>query len=176
MEHLADALSRAYTALGFDAAAGSDEVFRQLVLARVIEPTSKQDSLRVLGEAGIDPARSISRIAPVTEVAPKARPMATSTSAWPRSWPGTKPVRVRVVDNRPRSPEHSASSRSKGAPAAPTSPNAPVLMSSDTDHADVRLSGLRRRRSALARLIFRRNPAGVVRFAFEVPFPCMDLI
>jgi hypothetical protein len=30
-------------------------VFRQLVLARIIEPTSKEDSLRVLHEAGIDP-------------------------------------------------------------------------------------------------------------------------
>ena len=29
--------------------AGGDEVFKQLVLARVIEPTSKLDSLRVLG-------------------------------------------------------------------------------------------------------------------------------
>jgi hypothetical protein len=28
-------------------------VFRQLVLARIIEPTSKQDSLRVLAEAGV---------------------------------------------------------------------------------------------------------------------------
>ncbi|WP_442942107.1 IS1634 family transposase [Nonomuraea sp. NBC_00507] len=53
MEHLWDALSRAYAALGFDAASAGDEVFRQLVLARVIEPTSKQDSLRVLDEAGI---------------------------------------------------------------------------------------------------------------------------
>ena len=31
---------------------GGDEVFRQLVLARIIEPASKQDSLRVLEEAG----------------------------------------------------------------------------------------------------------------------------
>ncbi|GGO17107.1 hypothetical protein GCM10010116_34570 [Microbispora rosea subsp. aerata] len=54
MEHLWDALSRAYQALGFAAAAGGDEVFRQLVLARVIEPASKHDSLRVLAEAGID--------------------------------------------------------------------------------------------------------------------------
>ena len=29
-------------------------MFRQLVLARVIEPASKQDSLRVLEEAGTD--------------------------------------------------------------------------------------------------------------------------
>jgi hypothetical protein len=30
-------------------------VFRALVLARIIEPTSKLDSLRVLTEAGMDP-------------------------------------------------------------------------------------------------------------------------
>jgi hypothetical protein len=56
MEHLHDALDRAYTALGFNAAAEGDEVFRQLMLARVIEPASKKDSLRVLAEAGIDAA------------------------------------------------------------------------------------------------------------------------
>lgn len=46
MGHLWDALSRAYDALGFDAAAGGDEVFRQLVLARIIEPTRQEDSIR----------------------------------------------------------------------------------------------------------------------------------
>jgi hypothetical protein len=55
MGHLLDALSRGYGALGFGAATGRDEVFRALVLARVIEPTSKLDSLRVLDEAGVDP-------------------------------------------------------------------------------------------------------------------------
>ena len=35
------ALCAAYDQLGFDAVTGSDEVFRQLVLARIIEPTSK---------------------------------------------------------------------------------------------------------------------------------------
>jgi len=40
----------------FAEATGGDEVFRDLVLARIIEPTSKLDSLRVLGEAGIAPA------------------------------------------------------------------------------------------------------------------------
>jgi hypothetical protein len=55
MGHLWDALCRAYDTLGFDAAANDDEVFRQLVLARIIEPTSKLDSLRVLAEAGLDP-------------------------------------------------------------------------------------------------------------------------
>jgi hypothetical protein len=54
MGHLWDALARAYEVLGFDAATDGDEVFRALVLARIIEPTSKFDSLRVLDEAGID--------------------------------------------------------------------------------------------------------------------------
>jgi hypothetical protein len=51
--HLWEALSRGYDALGFDRVAGADDVFRQLVLARIIEPTSKADSLRVLGEIGV---------------------------------------------------------------------------------------------------------------------------
>jgi hypothetical protein len=54
MGHLWDGLSSAYDLLGFARAAGGDEVFRQLVLARIVEPTSKQDSLRVLAEVGVD--------------------------------------------------------------------------------------------------------------------------
>ena len=63
MGHLWDALVRAFEVLGFD----GDEVFRALVLARIIEPTSKLDSLRVLGEAGIDPPsyRTLIRRLPV---------------------------------------------------------------------------------------------------------------
>ena len=53
MGHLLDALSAGFDALGFGEACGGDEVFRQLVLARIIEPTSTHDSLRVLAEAGI---------------------------------------------------------------------------------------------------------------------------
>jgi hypothetical protein len=56
MGHLCDALTDAYRLLGFEQATGGDEVFRQLVLARIIEPTSKLDSLRVLDEAGVPPA------------------------------------------------------------------------------------------------------------------------
>jgi hypothetical protein len=51
--HLWDALDHAYRELGFDVAAGGDEVFRLLVLARIIEPTSKLDAARVLTETGI---------------------------------------------------------------------------------------------------------------------------
>ena len=53
--HLLDALGRGFQALGLDSAAGGDEVFRRLVLARIIEPASKVDSLRVLEEAGMAP-------------------------------------------------------------------------------------------------------------------------
>jgi hypothetical protein len=66
MAHLWEALCRAYDALGFIDATGDDEVFRHLVLARIIEPTSKLDSLRVLSEVGIDPAsyRTLARRLP----------------------------------------------------------------------------------------------------------------
>ena len=44
MGSLLDALDRGYRVLGLDEAAGGDGVFRQLVLARIIEPASKIDS------------------------------------------------------------------------------------------------------------------------------------
>lgn len=44
-------LTSAYTRLGFDVL--GDEAFAQLVLARLVEPTSKADSLRVLDEIGV---------------------------------------------------------------------------------------------------------------------------
>ena len=61
-----DALCRVYTRLGLDRAAGGDGVFRDLVAARIIEPTSKADSLRVLAEAGIEPVsyRTLTRHLP----------------------------------------------------------------------------------------------------------------
>ena len=67
--HLVDALERGYRVLGFEDAAGGDEVFRHLVLARIIEPASKLDSLRVLEEAGIAPAsyRTLKRRLPAYE-------------------------------------------------------------------------------------------------------------
>jgi hypothetical protein len=60
---LLDALEHAYRVLGMAAATGGDEVFFQLVLARIIEPVSKLDSLRVLEEAGVPPTpyRTVTR-------------------------------------------------------------------------------------------------------------------
>ncbi len=55
MQHLWDALTAGYRALGFDTASDGDPVFASLVLARIIEPTSKLDSLRVLAEVGVPP-------------------------------------------------------------------------------------------------------------------------
>jgi hypothetical protein len=49
-----EVLTSAYARLGFDAI--GDEAFVQLVLARIIEPTSKADSVRVLSEVGVEPA------------------------------------------------------------------------------------------------------------------------
>jgi len=67
MTHLWEALCAAYRVLGFQSATKGDNVFRDLVLARIIEPTSKADSLRVLAEAGIEPVsyRTLTRRLPL---------------------------------------------------------------------------------------------------------------
>jgi hypothetical protein len=51
---------------GLETAVGEDEVFRRLVLARIIEPVSKPGSIRVLEEAGVPPPsyRTIERRLP----------------------------------------------------------------------------------------------------------------
>ena len=55
-----DALSSVYDALGFSAV--RDEAFRALVLGRIIEPTSKVDTVRVLTEVGVPtPSRATSQ-------------------------------------------------------------------------------------------------------------------
>ena len=53
---LLDALEHAWRVLGLDRATLGDQVFFDLVSARIIEPVSKLDSLRVLEEAGVAPA------------------------------------------------------------------------------------------------------------------------
>lgn len=50
MTHLWDGLCAAYRVLGFEAVTKGDNVFRDLVLARIIEPTSKIDAAQGLGE------------------------------------------------------------------------------------------------------------------------------
>jgi Transposase DDE domain len=56
MTHLWDGLCTAYRVLGFESVTKGDNVFRDLVLARIIEPTSKIDAGRVLGEVGVEAA------------------------------------------------------------------------------------------------------------------------
>ena len=53
--------------LGFDSVLDGDEVLRDLVLARIIEPTSKIDAERVLTETGVAAAsyRTVKRRLPV---------------------------------------------------------------------------------------------------------------
>ncbi|WP_202798455.1 IS1634 family transposase [Citricoccus sp. CH26A] len=48
-----EVLEAAYDRIGFSAAV-DDEILKQLVLARIIEPTSKLDSLRVLAELNVE--------------------------------------------------------------------------------------------------------------------------
>ena len=71
--HLWEVLSTAYQVLGLDQACGGDEVFKLLTLARVIEPTSKLEAIRVLEEIGI-PAPSYPTI--------KRRLPVYATPAW----------------------------------------------------------------------------------------------
>jgi len=65
--HLWDGLCRAYGVLGFDSVLGGDEVLRDLVLARIIEPTSKIEVERVFTETGVAAAsyRTVKRRLPV---------------------------------------------------------------------------------------------------------------
>jgi len=53
MSHLWDALCAAYRVLRFESAIKGDNVFRDLALSRIIEPTSKVDASRVLTEVGV---------------------------------------------------------------------------------------------------------------------------
>lgn len=52
---LVQVLSYAWDALGLEAAVDGDEGFRQMVLARLVEPTSKEQVPRVLAEIGVEP-------------------------------------------------------------------------------------------------------------------------
>jgi hypothetical protein len=91
MSYLWDALIRAYQVLGFERAAGGDEVFRDLVLARIVEPTSKLDSLRVLEEIGVDPPAyaTLKRRLPVFATEAWRRKMAAACAAHARLGPAS---------------------------------------------------------------------------------------
>lgn len=64
--HLIDAIAGAYTALGFDRATDDDRVFADLVMARIVQPGSKLDSVETLAEIGVASAsyRTIKRRLP----------------------------------------------------------------------------------------------------------------
>jgi hypothetical protein len=52
---LFEALTGVYDRLGFTTATKDDAVFRDLVIARIIEPPSKLDTIRILDELGLKP-------------------------------------------------------------------------------------------------------------------------
>jgi hypothetical protein len=84
MGHLADAPERGYRVLGFEQAVGGDEVFWQLVLARIIEPASKLEGLRVLEEAA-----SLPRPTAPSSAACRCTPSPRGGSGSPRPAPRT---------------------------------------------------------------------------------------
>ena len=53
-ELLWEVLTSAWRDLGLDEAVGGDEGFKQMVLARLVEPTSKADTIRVISELGVE--------------------------------------------------------------------------------------------------------------------------
>jgi hypothetical protein len=81
--HLWDALCRAYGVLGFDRVLDGDEVLRDLVLARIIEPTSKMDAERVLAETGVAAAsyRTVKRRLPVIAKTSVRQALSTACAA-----------------------------------------------------------------------------------------------
>jgi hypothetical protein len=108
MGHLWHALSRGYEELGLGRASGGDEVFAQLVLARIIEPVSKLDSLRVLEEAGIAPVwyATLRRRLPALAKEPWRRKLSAACAAHARLGPASLRYRRR---NSPRSKVATAS-------------------------------------------------------------------
>ena len=54
--YLIDAFEAIYQALGFDTVTGGDEVFKHLVLARIVKPGSNLDSIETLAEVGVGSA------------------------------------------------------------------------------------------------------------------------
>ena len=101
MSHLLGALAHGYRVLGFEDATNGDEVFSQLVLARIIEPASKLDSLRVLAEAGLAAAsyRTVKRRLPEYATAPWRAGLSAACAAHA----GLGPASLVLYDAMPRS-------------------------------------------------------------------------
>lgn len=106
MAVLADALAEVYVELGLGDAPNGNSVFRDLVLARIIEPTSKLDSLRVLDEVGVSAASyaTIKRRFPIY-----------AKSEW-RKVLAAQPARLTLASGRP----HCASTTSPPSILRPT--------------------------------------------------------
>ena len=92
---LLEALETAWKAVGLDRLDGADEVFRQLVTARLIEPSSKQDSSRVVADAGMINAAT----RPSTTATAPTEPDAPYAGSTPRSPRPRKPSQERSPSN-----------------------------------------------------------------------------
>jgi hypothetical protein len=122
MTHLWDGLCTAYRILEFESAAKGDTVFRDLVLARIIEPTSKVDAQRVLTEVGVEPASyaTVKRRLPTYAQPRWRRSLATASAqrAEPRTGQPGVIRRLHAATTSSTKPV-GASRNSSGLPAAP---------------------------------------------------------
>lgn len=120
MGHLVGAFEHGYRALGLDDAAAGDEVFWHLVPARIIEPTSKVDSLRVLDEAGV---------APPSYGSVKRRLPAYAEGAWRKRLSAACAAHERLGPRRPRPPRrvHPPGGLAEPSPPATISTRAPAM-------------------------------------------------
>jgi hypothetical protein len=78
----------AYGVLGFETATGADEVLRALVLARIIEPTRKLDSLRVIEEARVGPVSYAVKVGESGALRRVVRGVVTTQAGARRARPG----------------------------------------------------------------------------------------
>jgi hypothetical protein len=91
MTHLWDGLCTAYRLLGFEVVTKGDSVFRDLVLARIIEPTSKIDAARVLAEVGVEAASyaTLKRRLPIYATSAWRQSLAAATARHARLGPAS---------------------------------------------------------------------------------------
>ena len=139
MGRLLDAIAAVYGQLGFDKATGRDAVFEQLVTARIIEPTSKQDAARVLAEAGVGPSyRTVKRALP-GYATPEWRAGCPRRARPPPIWArrrwccttsrrcGSRPTPVTGSASR-GSPRNAAWTRRSPSGCSPTRPGCPLMV------------------------------------------------
>ncbi len=90
------ALDGVFESLGFSVV--RDEAFRALVLGRIVEPTSKLDTVRVLGELGVDPPSRVTFMRCLKRSVAARLPRAISAGLLPARHPRRRGWRLALYD------------------------------------------------------------------------------